>query len=107
MKYVSEDVLASMLEGMDVVFHGSCGINDALFLPPSWVMLQATAAEDFLGIKMRYVIQAKDVLESLQKKLLEHKSPSSLVNDVVQQLKEAAVSKNAVPPAGGAPAAAS
>ena len=106
-KYVSEDVLASMLEGMDVVFHGSCGINDALFLPPSWVMLQATAAEDFLGIKMRYVIQAKDVLESLQKKLLEHKSPSSLVNDVVQQLKEAAVSKNAVPPAGGAPAAAS
>ncbi|CAE7346147.1 unnamed protein product, partial [Symbiodinium microadriaticum] len=106
-KYVSEDVLAGMLEGMDVVFHGSCGVNDALFLPPSWVMLQATATEDFLGIKMRYVIQAKDVLESLQKKLLEHKSPSSLVNDVVQQLKEAAVSKNAVPPAGGAPAAAS
>ena len=94
LKHMPADSLPKFLEDLandQVIYHGTCGANDTLFLPPSWIMIQSTGSEDMLGIKLRFVISShKDNLCTLATKLGEHKCPSNLVNEVVQYLSGAA-----------------
>ena len=72
LKYMTAETLQKLLEhiGDGKVYHGTCGPNDVLYLPPTWLAIQSTGNADALGVKVRLLLPSlKDSMGALHAKL--------------------------------------
>ena len=90
LKCANAEMLRDLLKSLQAsqsICHCTCGPNDLLYLPTSWITVQATGAADALGLKARFILPSlKDAMQLLEEKLLVHGSPSDLLSSCLKGL---------------------